>query len=136
MVREELSDKRWEQVRPLLAQQKPRTGRPTNDHRMVLRGLLWILRTGTGAPWRDRPPRFGSGATGARRFYRWRTAGIGQRILERLQQQSEQAGVGDGRLHFSAGTVGRAPQQPAGAQHSTPQEQARGRRHSGVRTTE
>jgi transposase len=36
--------------------------------------MLWILRT--GAPWRDLPPRFGSWATVASRFDRWRKAGI------------------------------------------------------------
>ncbi len=35
---------------PLLPPQKPRTGRPAEDHRQVLNGMLWILRT--GAPWR------------------------------------------------------------------------------------
>ena len=107
MAREELSDRRWEQLRPLLPPQKPRTGRPNNDHRTVLSGMLWILRT--GAPWRDLPPRFGAWATVASRFYRWRKAGIWPRILERLQQQSDQAGVLDWSLHFVDGTVVRAP---------------------------
>jgi transposase len=133
MAREELSDKRWEQLRPLLPPQKPRTGRPNNDHRTVLSGLLWILRT--GAPWRELPPRFGSWAPVASRFYRWRKAGIGQRILERLQQQSDQAGLLDWSLHFVAGTVVRAHQHAAGARHSTPQEEALGRSRGDFRTT-
>src|SRR5205807_7412874 len=103
MAREELSDRRWEQLRPLLPPQKPRTGRPNNDHRTVLSGMLWILRT--GAPWRDLPPRFGSWATVASRFYRWRKAGIWPRSLERLQQQSDRAGILDWSLHFVDGTV-------------------------------
>src|SRR5205807_190161 len=126
MAREELSDRRWEQLRPLLPPQKPRTGRPNNDHRTVLSGMLWILRT--GAPWRDLPPRFGAWATVASRFYRWRKAGIWQRLLERLQQQSDQAGVLDWSLHFVDGTVVRAHQHAAGAKRSTPQEEALGRR--------
>ncbi|KAB8333088.1 transposase [Scytonema tolypothrichoides VB-61278] len=33
----------------LLSSTKPRTGKPNNDHRTVINGILWILRT--GAPW-------------------------------------------------------------------------------------
>ncbi|KAA0121823.1 hypothetical protein CIW48_21965 [Methylobacterium sp. P1-11] len=40
---------------PLLPPQKPRTGRPAEDHRQVLNGMLWILRT-RGRP-RPRPRR-------------------------------------------------------------------------------
>jgi len=40
---------------------------------------LWILRT--GAPWRDLPERYGPVGTVSSRFYRWRKAGIWQRLL-------------------------------------------------------
>ena len=53
----DLTDAQWERLRPLLPPQKPPTGRPANDHRTVLEGILWILRT--GAPWRDLPEWFG-----------------------------------------------------------------------------
>ncbi len=132
MAREELSDRRWEQLRPLLPPQKPRTGRPNNDHRTVLSGMLWILRT--GAPWRDLPPRFGAWATVASRFYSWRKAGIWPRILERLHQQGERAGRLDWSLHFVDGTVVRAHQHAAGAKHSTPQDEALGRSRGGFST--
>jgi transposase len=82
MVREEITDAQWEQLRPLLPPQKPKTGRPNHDHRTVLSGIVWILRT--GAPWRDLPACFGSYKTVSSRFYRWRKAGIWQRILKLL----------------------------------------------------
>lgn len=59
---------------PLPPPQRPRTGRPAKDHRTVLNGILWILRT--GAPWRDLPERYGSWNTVWSRFRRWREAGI------------------------------------------------------------
>ncbi|WP_157861906.1 transposase, partial [Methylobacterium sp. Leaf361] len=43
MRRFELTDAQWEQIAPLLPAQKPRTGRPAEDHRQVLNGMLWIL---------------------------------------------------------------------------------------------
>ena len=53
MARDILTDQQWERLRVLLPPQKPKTGRPAKDHRVVIDGILWILRT--GAPWRDLP---------------------------------------------------------------------------------
>jgi transposase len=113
MVREEITDAQWEQLRPLLPPQKPKTGRPNKDHRTILSGIVWILRT--GAPWRDLPACFGPYKTVSSRFYRWRKAGIWQRILERLHHLRDQEGRLDWVEHFVAGTVVRAHQQAAGA---------------------
>ena len=117
MVREEITDAQWEQLRPVLPPQKPKTGRPNNDHRTVLSGIVWILRT--GAPWRDLPACFGSYKTVSSRFYRWRAAGIWERILATLQQQADQAGQVDWDLHFVDSTVIRAHQHAAGAKKGT-----------------
>ena len=46
MGRGDLTDDQWRRLRPLLPAQKPRTGRPGKDHRTVINGILWILRTG------------------------------------------------------------------------------------------
>ena len=74
METSELTDARWQQLGPLLPPQKPRTGRPANDHRTVINGILWVLRT--GSPWHSLPERFGSWKTVSSRFYRWRRAGV------------------------------------------------------------
>jgi transposase len=37
--------------------QKPTRGHPAHNHRRMVHGLVWILRT--GAPWRDVPERYG-----------------------------------------------------------------------------
>jgi transposase len=83
----DLSDTRWVRLRPLLPPQKPRTGRPTKDHRTVVNGILWILRT--GSPWRTLPERYGSWKTVPSRFYRWTRAGIWDRILAALQRRTD-----------------------------------------------
>ena len=46
MNRGDLTHERWEQFAPLLPPQKPPRGRPAADHRRILNGMLWILRTG------------------------------------------------------------------------------------------
>ncbi len=42
-----LTDAQWEQLRPLLPPQKPQTGRPAIDHRLIVEGMLWVVRTGS-----------------------------------------------------------------------------------------
>ena len=53
MQTSDLTDAQWERLRPLLPPQKPHPGRPAQDHRTVINGILWILRT--GSPWRSLP---------------------------------------------------------------------------------
>jgi transposase len=48
--RGELTDQVWERIRSLLPG-NARRGRQWRDHRTVVNGILWRLRT--GAPWRD-----------------------------------------------------------------------------------
>ncbi len=113
MGRPELTDAQWEKLRPLLPPQKPRTGRPAKDHRTVLEGILWVLRT--GRPWRCLPQRYGSWKTVSSRFYRWQRAGVWARILPALQRQSDADSRLDWTLHFVDSTVVRAHQHAAGA---------------------
>ena len=113
----ELSDAQWERLRPLLPPQQPRTGRPNKDHRTVLDGILWILRT--GSPWRSLPERYGSWKTVSSRFYRWQKAGIWDRVLAELQRQADGEGRLDWTLHFVDSTVVRAHQHAAGAKGGT-----------------
>jgi hypothetical protein len=42
-----LTEALWEQLRPLLPPQKPQTGRPAVDHRLIVEGMLWVVRTGS-----------------------------------------------------------------------------------------
>jgi transposase len=78
-----LTDTQWELLRPLLPPQKPRTGRPATDHRQVVEGMLWVVRTGSS--WRELPERFGPWSTVASRYQRWCKTGIWVQILRVLQ---------------------------------------------------
>lgn len=119
MHRHELTNEQWQKLEPLLPPQKPRTGRPNADHRTIINGILWVLRT--GAPWRDLPERYGSWSTVYSRFQRWRKAGIWDRILSQLQAMGDQQGELDWEVHFVDGTIVRAHQHAAGAKKVTPQ---------------
>jgi transposase len=111
--RHEVTDQQWQRLQPLLPPQKPPTGRPAADHRRILNGILWLLRT--GAPWRDLPTRYGAWQTVASRFYRWCQAGVWDRLFTVVQQQADAAGQLDWALHFVDGTIVRAHQHAAGA---------------------
>lgn len=117
MNRHALTNEQWARLEPLLPPQKPKTGRPAQDHRLIVEGIRWILRT--GAPWRDLPERFGPWSTVASRFYRWRKAGVWARVLTALQSAAAEAGELDWQEHFVDGTVVRAHQHAAGAKKGT-----------------
>jgi transposase len=111
--RHELTDEQWAQLAPLLPPQRPRTGRPAKDHRTVLNGILWILRT--GAPWRDLPERYGGWQTVYSRFRRWQRAGVWDQVLIVLQTEAAHDDTLDGSLVMIDGTNVRAHHQAAGA---------------------
>jgi transposase len=111
--RRELSDEQWEQLRPHLPPQKPPFGKPNRDHRTIVEGMLWRLRT--GAPWRDLPERYGPWQTVYSRFRRWQRADVWERALQRLQAEGDATGDLDWALHFIDGTTVRAHQHAAGA---------------------
>ncbi len=77
-----LTDAHWEQLRPLLPPQKPPTGRPAVDHRLVVEGMLWVVRTNSS--WRELPERFGPWSTVSSRYQRWVKEGLWTRILQVL----------------------------------------------------
>ena len=83
---EALTPEHWEQLGPLLPPQAA-TGRPAVEHRLIVEGILWIMRT--GSVWRELPARFGPWQTVASRYQRWRKEGRWARMLQVLQQPAE-----------------------------------------------
>jgi transposase len=112
-ARDILTDEQWARLERLLPAEKPATGRPSRSHREVVEAILWVLRT--GSPWRDLPQEYGSWGTAASRFYRWRIAGIWDRVLVALQADADARGDLDWLLHHLDGSVVRAHQHAAGA---------------------
>jgi hypothetical protein len=79
----ELTTERWEHLSPLLPPQAT-TGRPAVEHRLIVEGILWVMRTGSA--WRDLPQRFGAWQTVVSRYQRWRKEGRWARMLQVLQR--------------------------------------------------
>jgi hypothetical protein len=85
----DLTAQEWERVAPFLPAPARRRGRPYQDHRRILNGIFWILRT--RASWRDLPLRYGSWHTCHDRLRRWRRQGLWDRICSALQEGTEPA---------------------------------------------
>jgi transposase len=112
MVRRgEITDEAWKRIALLL----PGNGRPGGrwrDHREVVNGILWKLRT--GSPWRDLPERYGPWQTCFDRFSRWRRDGTWDRLLSHAQTKSDAVGELEWEVSVDS-TVTRAHQHAAGA---------------------
>ena len=117
MARYELSDQEWDLLKGLFPTQA-RGGRWI-DHRIMLNGMLWILRS--GAPWRDLPERYGNYKSVNHRFNRWRRDGTFDRVLKALQIRLDKQGKIDWDLWLVDGTSIRASRAAAGARKKSVQ---------------
>jgi transposase len=117
MHRGDRTNEQWARLEPLLPPQKPKTGRPNDDHRRIINGILWILRT--GAPWEDLPSRYGTRGTVSRRSYRWRQAGVWDRIFADLQAHADADALLEWPIPVVDSTIVRAHQHAAGANRGT-----------------
>jgi transposase len=60
------SEAEWRLLEPLLPPERGRKSRPAFDHRQIVNGILWRIRT--GAPWRNLPETYGKWMTVCQRF--------------------------------------------------------------------
>ena len=89
MARTDLTEAQWRALAPHLPP-NPKRGQAWSDHRRVINGILWRLRTGAG--WRDIPERYGPHQTCSDRFTRWGRDGTWLRILQALQAEADARG--------------------------------------------
>ena len=105
--RHALTAEQWAQIAPLLPPEVGRAARPAKPNRLMVEGMVWILRT--GAPWRDLPRHFGPWKSVYTRFRRWTQQGIWAQVLEKLSEQQ------DRESYLIDATIVRAPQDATGA---------------------
>jgi transposase len=92
----------------------PQRGGRWRDHRQVLNGILFRVRT--GIPWRDLPERYGPWETVSKRFARWQTDRTWARIEATLRTQADAAGELDWDAQIDSSVI-RAHQHAAGARN-------------------
>lgn len=99
MAKPILTDELWALIEPLLPKRPPKPvgGRPPLEDRVVLTGILFVLRT--GIPWEYLPKEMGcgSGMTCWRRLRDWQEAGVWSKVHKVLLDRLRSAG----RIDFS-----------------------------------
>lgn len=80
--RYELTAKQWHKIERLLPGKTGDPGRSGTDNRLFVNAVLWVLRS--GAHWHDLPERYGRWKTVHKRFTRWSSTGVWERVFEHL----------------------------------------------------
>lgn len=83
--RYELSDEEWKKLEKYFPLNKK--GRPAQNKRTVMNGILWIARS--GAPWRDLPERYGKWNSVYVVFVKWQQEGILEQVFNELKIEAE-----------------------------------------------
>jgi len=104
-----MSDEEWRFFEPFVVVKGPRSGRPPKNHRRVLDGVFWIMRT--GAQWRDLPDYFGEWNSVYQQYRRWALAGLFELMLDAFNE----TGGPPAAMQMIDSTVVRAHHQAAGA---------------------
>ena len=97
----DLTNEQWQRIAEHLPEPKAQpgtSGRPPQDFRAVLNGILWILR------WADLPERYPPKSTCHRRFQEWTESGVFAKILTALAQDLKDRGGIDLSEGFIDGT--------------------------------
>lgn len=77
--RYELTDEQWDKIKAYFDGKK---GRPYNNVRNTVNGIVWILRS--GAAWRDLPACYGSCNSVYKCFCKWQKTGLFEKIFSDL----------------------------------------------------
>lgn len=94
MSRGDLTEAEWRVLKGLLPVErgagKRGRGRPPEDNRNIINGILWRLRCGTA--WRDVPEKYGHWNSIYRRFRRWSASGIWESVAMALAETMAASG--------------------------------------------
>jgi transposase len=101
------TDAQWARIAPLMPSSDGQRGRPFRDHRQVVEGIIYRLRS--GVPWRDLPDSFGPWQTVWKRHERFSADGTWDKIHARLVAEADAAGELDWTVSVDS-TINRAHQ--------------------------
>jgi transposase len=87
MNRYALRDDQWERIKDLLPGKPGDVGVTAHDDRRFVEAVLYRYRT--GIPWRDLLERFGDWKNTHKRFSRWASKGVWQRLFEHLAAEAD-----------------------------------------------
>jgi len=102
-----ITDRSWSSIAGVLPGKAGDRGVTAKDNRLFLEAVLWKVRV--GAPWRDLPAGFGEWNSVFRRFRRWATGGVFERIFQAL------SGDPDFEYVIADGTIVHVHQKASGA---------------------
>lgn len=105
----EFTKEQWELIAPIIKRyEKPKkiTGRPRVSDEDIVRGILWVCRT--GARWKDMPGQYPPYQTCHRRFQEWNKSGLWNEILVKLAIDLKRRGKMDVHESFIDGTFASA----------------------------
>jgi len=92
--RGDLTEAEWRILKGLLPVEreagKRGKGRPPEDNRNIINGILWRLRCGTA--WRDVPEKYGNWNSIYRRFRRWSASGVWESVAIALAETMAESG--------------------------------------------
>ena len=86
-LRYELSEGQWRRIELLLPGRVGTVGRPAEDNRRFVNGVLWVVRS--GMRWEDLPERYGKYKSVHKRFARWARAGVWDWIFDDLVRDTK-----------------------------------------------
>ena len=105
----DLSNAQWDVISPLLPMSKSlpgKKGRPPQDKRQVLNGIIWICRT--GAQWKEMPDKYPPYQTCHRYFQLWVESGVWDKVLWKVAKDLKDRGKIDVTECFIDGTFASA----------------------------
>jgi transposase len=89
-----IPDELWDEFKKIIPREKPSktVGRPIVKYRLVLDGILYVLRT--GCQWKMLPKEYGSGSTCHRRFQEWNKLDIFKKMwIKLLKVYDKEVGI-------------------------------------------
>jgi transposase len=90
----DITNEQWQRIAKFIPKPKAqpgKSGRPPQNPRDVLNGILWILRT--GAQWTDLPQWYPPKSTCHRYFQQWNKSGVFAKILTALARDLKERGI-------------------------------------------